>query len=277
MTEETNMSWPQLKEEATAEKVHATPQVPLRPETFFKSLKEFEPLKVLKVAGWGPPESGKSYFGDTFPEPVYVLDTELAAQKIAYEHFPNKDIRIFECKIVDPEIDLPRPLLCLDELENAIKSLKEVKTGTIVIDTITDYWSWMSAYVESSAKRFYKKTGEKMRTEWSYANERYKYFIMRLLAMKTVNVVLLAQSKRKFSEEGKELSIQAPKWMYATPHWVDVEIHFWKDETTNPVTYKATIAKCRFNRAFNKTETDLTYDKLIRILRDDLKVRVMRD
>lgn len=269
------MAWPQLTD--GQEKVQAqTVQAPLKPETFFKPIKELPPLKRLRVAGWGPPETGKSYFGDTFPPPVYVIDTELAARQLAFEHFSDKDIRVFEVKIVDPDTDKERPLECLNEFEQAVKSLKDVKAGTVVVDTISDYWSWMSVYVDSAAEKHYKKSGEPMRTEWSKANERYKYFVMRLSAMENVNVVLLATAKRKYDDQGKEMATKDPSWMYKTPHMVDLEVRFWKNEQMTPVQYNATIQKCRWNRAWNKTVQDLTYDKLMAILRDDLKIKVFQ-
>jgi len=250
---------------------------PKDPTAYFKPLAEFVHVKSVKVAGWGPPEAGKSYFAMTFPEPIYIIDNELAATAVAHQHFPDKDIRIYEVKIIDPATDLPRPLLCLDEMENAIKSLKDVKTGTIVVDTITDYWSWMGTFVETTAEVRYKKTGKAMRTEWGKANERYKYFVMRLLAMKTVNTVILAQSKRQFDSKGTELAARAPKWQFATPHMTHLEVRFWKVTEEGRMKYNATIQKCRWNRAFNKTVENLTYPMLIKILRDDLKVKVFQE
>jgi len=263
---------------AGAEKVQSkTVEIPTRdPSVFFKPVKEIEVVKALKVSGWGEIESGKSYFAQTFPEPIYIIDTELAAASLAFEHFPDKDIRIMEVKIVDPDTDEPRPLECLKEMEAAIRSLKNVNEGTVVIDTITDFWSWMHVWVESTAEIRYKKTGKAMRVEWGKANERYKYFVMRLIAKKSLNVVLLGQDKKKYSSKGDETGTTEPRWMWNTPNWSYVNIHFFKVKTEIPMEYKATLTKCRWNRAYNKTVDDLTYDKLLKILRVDLKVKVLQ-
>lgn len=257
------MSWPTKK---TDEVVHsAQPQTETQPESFFKPIAEIEITKGLKAALWGPPETGKSYTAQTFPEPIYVVDTELAAAKIAYEHFSNRDINICEVLVVDPTSpdDKPDPVKSLTNMEQAIISLKHIKKGTIVIDAITDYWSWMGAYVELKAKRFYKKSGAIMRTEWGIANERYKYFIMRLLAM-PVNVVLTAQAKRPYDKGGKELPTWVPKWQYQTPHWCDVVVNMIKqDVSPTQINYVGMITKCRYKRAYNAMIEDITYNKLV--------------
>jgi len=54
-----------------------------RDEDFFKPVQKVELRRGLKIGIYGEPECGKSYFGMTCPEPVYIIDTELAAVKLA--------------------------------------------------------------------------------------------------------------------------------------------------------------------------------------------------
>lgn len=135
-------------------------------EQFFKKISEIRLTRGLKIGVYGEPETGKSYFGLTCPAPVYVnwldvslleaavpsihsprlaspsiLDTELAAAKLAKQHFPSKDINVCEVKVVNPETMLPDPVRSMYEMEQAIVSLKDVKEGTIVVDNATEvYW-----------------------------------------------------------------------------------------------------------------------------------------
>jgi len=241
--------------------------VVLKPEHFFKPQQEIEQVKGLKIGIWGEPETGKSYFSMTCPEPIYIIDTEFAAVKLAKQHFPNKKIYIYECSVIDEASPLmePDPIQSLENVEKAIISLKDVNVGTIVVDTVSDYWQWMGAYVEKEAKRFYKSSGQMMRTEWATGNERYRYFINRLL-IKDCTVVLTSQT-RPIYEGGQDTGRIKPAWQRQTRHWVDIEIWARKNTSVNPPKYEAVITKCRFQRAENKVIEDLTYPKLVEFLR----------
>lgn len=245
----------------------------LRSTDFFKKVQDIEIRRGLKIGIYGEPETGKSFFGDTcLPKPVYVIDSELAAVKLAKQHFPQEDIRICEVKVISEETMQPDPIKSMYELENAIVALAKVEQGSIVIDNVTDYWGYLNAWIESTAIRR-TKSGQPLRFEWGRANERYRYFIMRLLTM-PLTVVLIAQSKHAFSSKGKELSVTVPRWQKQTGYWVDIILNTTKTFTQGAWSYKAIIEKCRFQRAFNKTITDCTYPKLVRALKEDLKVSV---
>lgn len=249
-------------------KKKAEPQVIApKPEHFFKHQRELELKHGLKVGVWGEPEVGKSYFAMTFPEPIYIVDTEFAAKKLAKQHFPDKNIYIFECSVIDPTsvLEEPDPIKSLENMEKAIIALKDISEGTIVIDTVSDYWSWMGAYVESEARRFYKSSGQMMRTEWATGNERYRYFINRLL-IRPVNVVLISQPKPIY-HQGVDTGAIKPAWQRQTAHWCDIVLWLRKREVEGKIRYEAVITKCRFKRAENAIIEDVTYDKLVKYLR----------
>jgi len=166
----------------------------------------------------------------------------------------------------------PDPIRSMYELENAIIALKDVQKGTIVVDNVTDYWQFVCAWMETQATRR-TKSGQPLRFEYAMANERYKYFIMRLLTM-PLTVVLIAQSQKTYTSDGKETDVYAPRWQKQSPFWVDVVMHFSKHFVQNQWQYVATIEKCRLQRAFNATIVDCTYDKLIKLLKEKLKVSV---
>lgn len=257
------MAWNSLPKKKEEEKT-----IVLKPDQFFKHQKEMKTRQGLKIGVWGEPETGKSYFSMTCPEPIYIIDTEFAARKLAKQHFPDKEIFIYECSVIDPTSPLeePDPIKSLTNMEQAIISLKDVNVGTIVVDTVSDYWSWMSAYVEHEAKRFYKKTGEVMRTEWSTGNERYRYFINRLL-IKPCNVVLVSQPKPIY-REGQDTGSIKPAWQRQTPHWCDVVVWMRKVLIQNRIAYQAIIQKSRLMRAENHIIENLTYDKLVAYLKE---------
>lgn len=100
--------------------------------------------------------TGKTYTTlSSFPEPVFVIDTELRADITANE-LPDRDIRVFQpgeisFEDVDPDnpledaIDVTRSL---DNINNAVVKLVqgykegEIDGGTVVLDSATDLWSW---------------------------------------------------------------------------------------------------------------------------------------
>lgn len=243
----------------------------LTPSAFFKPLKDMKKKKGLKTGLWGEPEAGKSYCSQTFlPEPIYIIDTDIGAQIVADENFPDKDIRIFEVKEIDPDspADKAKPLESLHKLEQAILSLRTVNKGTIVVDVVTDWWNWLGTWVEVKASR-YTKSGQMMRTEWGLANKRYKQFVFRLL-LKPINIVFIAQAKRVFSSTGAETNILKPKWQFQTKHWLDVIFHMRKRYLPNATkpTYSALMTKCRWKRAYDAEIPNLTYQLIIDKMRE---------
>lgn len=261
------LGWPTgSKDQASAESALAE----LTPSAFFKPLKDMKKKKGLKIGLWGEPEAGKSYCSQTFPPPVHIIDTDIGSQIVADENFPDKDIRIFEVKEIDPDspAEKAKPLESLQKLEQAILSLRTINTGTIVVDVVTDWWNWLGTWVEVKATR-YTKSGQMMRTEWQMANKRYKQFVFRLL-LKPINIVFIAQAKRVFSSRGEEMDIQKPKWQYQTKHWLDVIFHMRKRYLPNATkpSYSALMTKCRWKRAYDAEIPDLTYDLIVSKMRE---------
>lgn len=258
------MSWDQLAKGKTVSR-----------EAFFKSISDIKHIGGLKVGIYGPPESGKTYFAMTFPPPIYVIDTEFGAHKVAKQHFENKEIFIFEATQIDLLTDRPDPLKSIEEVENALTALKDIKEGTIVIDSGTDIWQWIGAWLEQVASRR-AKDGRPYQFEWGTANERYRHLIMRLLS-KPVNLVITAQEQIVYDQQGRPTSMVQPRWQKQTPHWVDVLIHLEKrfDPALKKWRYIATIEKCRFARAYQKEIEDIDYKKLIDTLRKDLGVKLV--
>ena len=78
----------------------------IKPEQFWKKPTEIIHKTGLKVLAWGEPEVGKTHFALTFPEPVYVVDTDLGvAPLLAKPEFRDKDIRIYDAVKLDLEKD----------------------------------------------------------------------------------------------------------------------------------------------------------------------------
>jgi len=250
---------------------------------FFKPIKEIKVVTGLKVAIWGPPETGKTYFCCTCPEPVYInrvlvstgrIDTEWGCTKVAKQHFPDKDIRVYEVKVVESEdptkIDY---YATFKKIAEAVQALADVQEGTICIDSVSDIYTWLNAWVEETAV---KRTsiGTPQRIEWGRRNTAYRNLIFRLLA-KPVNVVITAQPQRLYGSRGEELNVYVPRWLEPQEHWADVVIKTEKKRVGVQIKYRATITKCRMMRAYNAVIENLTYAKLIKKLQQDLGVKYL--
>jgi len=255
----------------------------LKADSYFKPAEEViaKHRRGLKVGVFGAWETGKTHFALTFPEPVYVIDTEFGAAPVARK-FSGKKIYIMEACVIDPATDEFDAISSLERFEEAVKSLKDVEKGTVVIDTGTDLWSWLGAWKESVGTVRSKKSGELLRTEWSHANERYRNLVMKLLSRPT-HFVMTGHVAPVYDTTGKEITdISEPKphWMKKTPHWLDVVLHTKKlypsaQSDKKVPEYVATVSKCRWERALDLVIKDLTFEKLIAALKTRLGIEII--
>jgi len=236
---------------------------------FFKPAAEVE-KKGIKIGVYGDPETGKTYFACSCPPPVYILDTEYGTAPVL-RHFRKKEIHVYEAAYIDPKTDELDPLESIERVGQALTTLAEMKEGTIVIDTGTDIWNWIRAWLEAQSV---KKTasGTVYRFEYGRANLKYRNLIMKIIA-KPLNFVVTGQTRVVYDVEGRPTNIIEPRWMKQTEHWVDVLIHTKKiEEKSGRTRYFGIIRKCRWQRAFNLEIEDITYDKLVQALKEKLDV-----
>ena len=121
-------------------------------EDFWKSPEYIVKKSGIKVLVWGPPETGKTHFALTAPEPIHVIDTEFGTYPLlCKEPFKNKDIRVFEAAQLNVESAEIDPVKSIEAVEEAISFLKDINEGTVVIDSVTDIWQWLGAWLEVTA------------------------------------------------------------------------------------------------------------------------------
>lgn len=226
---------------------------------------------------WGDPSVGKTYFALSFPEPIYVIDTEFGVAPVT-RHFPDKEIFIHEAAILDPSTDEPDVDASLKSLEKAIAQLKNIEKGTIVIDSGTDIWQWLGAWVEQQARKSGKITsaGTPQRLEWGRANLRWRQLILRLMA-KPVHFVITAQVAEEYDSRGQQTGNYKPRVQKQTPHMCDIILamerkYVKKGKGPAEEKYIATMEKCRFQRGMDMELEDVTFDKLAEALKDKLGV-----
>lgn len=221
-------------------------------ETAFKKRDEITNVKGVKALIWGEPGAGKTYFALTFPEPIYVIDTDGGVAQLL-KQFEGKDIRIMS--ITDPYAEKAKkkakdpltetdPVVSLQKFDKATWLLKDIKEGTIVVDGISDIWEWHGAWLDIMADK-YTQSGNMMRTEWGKANAKYTWMLKRLKS-RPCNLVMTAKQKSKFDKQGVELDEKLSATQKFTEYEPDFVIHLKKQRVGNVTQRIGTVTKCRY-------------------------------
>jgi len=217
--------------------------------------------------------------------PVWFIDTELGAPPL-FQHFKEHLDKIHWCDAtyLDPNTDLPDPFVALSRLESTIGLLREVTIGkperpipgTIVIDSGTDVWDWIQAWIQGVGK---KKEGQLLRFEWAKAKQRWRQLLLRIMA-KPVHFIMTAQPQEIYDAAGHATGMFRPRVQGASPHVFDIVIHAQRWETVDAKTkvrsvrYVAEVVKCRFKKGWRPQIEEITFRKLLDKLKTDLGVEV---
>lgn len=252
-------------------------------EDVFKTAGQVATHKTgLKILIWGSEDTRKTGFCLSCPPPVYHVDTELGAPPLFdlpdyKEKWTKGEIKWCDATYLNPQTDIPDPEVMLQKLEATIGVLKAVEKGTVCIDSGTDVWDWIQAWLEGVGKHT-EKGNVLMRTEWAKAKQKWRQLLLRLMA-KPLHFVMTAQPQEIYAGNQPTGDFR-PRIQGASQHVFDVIIHAqkWVRTDGNPpvksVKYMAEITKCRFNKDFRPTIQDIMYDKLIMMLKEKLQVEV---
>ena len=236
-------------------------------EEAFTAIEEMEVTDYLKVGIYGEPGSGKSHFAASFPEPVYVIDTENRFARLGRK-FPGKDIRVMHCYQEDSE-GIFDPVATLHQMEQAISTIRKLSkdnksaVGTIVLDSTSDVWQYSMEYmkIEHLTKdRFALVNREGW--NWGIANKRNDAVVLKAI-VQDAHVVLTG--KIAYDDSGSTRGT----WRKEVPYFVDVIIVAQcvdSDDDEEPQ-YFYTIEKCAENgRLQTQIHEDLNYDKLYNLI-----------
>jgi hypothetical protein len=156
---------------------------------------------------------GKTYLALSAKKPIYVIDTENSARMIA-KNFPKKEqesihilevLKFMESKGTEEKIDYSQSLIAVMQavnvLEKKIKDTPLGEEGTIVIDSASDVWSWLTQWLMEQKDLKYTSSGFLMQTEYSRRNRRWADFLATLRACGW-HVVLTFKSVAKYDGKG---------------------------------------------------------------------------
>ena len=214
----------------------------------------------LKVGIFGLPKTGKTYFSLTAPEPIAVIDTELGTAPVAIQHFPEKDIRIYEVDVLSGSGDID-PDMAIRNIEMAVRDIVlDENIKTVVLDSGTDLWSFMHMWLDRVARK--TKIGTIVRTEWGMANARYRAIVQKLRAMKK-HLIFTGHAKPVYTEDGKETNMFKPDWQRDTAYWFDVIVETAKKATGKGWEFQLIVRDVRFMQVEPYVITLPTWQKLV--------------
>ena len=252
-------------------------------DEMFIDAHDYKDINVLVTMLWGGADSGKTYVALKWPGKIIYLDTD-GGIKANTKYIPkDKIVQIIELvtfsndetKSLQENQDLS-PLLSLEKTEYVIHKLHSLNlqpNDTIVIDTITDLWSWIGAWIKATTEMSISKTGSEYmsRLAWGAANVKYKFLIDELKSI-GCNIVLIATVKELYDAKGKPLGITSFDGQKKADHHVDLVIEMSRmlDGKTGKYTgdYKSTITKSRGYKLVNSVIINMTHEKLLTCLKN---------
>lgn len=232
--------------------------------TSFKSLKDVANKRGEKILIYGGMATGKTHFALTADAPIYIIDTELGSAPLKnYPAFKDKDIQVLEVfePNEEPEQD---EVLSYERAKDAIDWVyKNVTTGTLIVDSITDLWKFCQAYAKIKVFKLPASKRFQQQWDWAVPNALYQQLILKMLAM-PLNVILTARESEVYEGAGKPTGNYVPSCQKNTVYMVDLVLRNTKGYNKSAgAFFQSTIEKSRFGKELvGKTFENLNFERL---------------
>lgn len=273
-------------------------EVNAKEKNYFSEVLADETKKGLDILVYGDSNTGKTYFCNTFPEPIFFIDTEGREAKTQQFHFNKKKIYIAtplelreeykQAKEIENAVDMEKSvdnlINALIQIGNKVKS-GEIKQGTLVIDSMSDVWSW----IMEEGKIRLAKAGKidlnlfrlKNQMDWGGITNKYISFLLSVKSLTShgINIVLTAREKKtpeyiakpqEFNKFEDKIRVQKD-----TPYHISTIISLNAVNIKTPAGIKkkrtATIEKLESIDVNDVTIEDIDYNKLIKIVHEKRK------
>ena len=204
----------------------------------FTTLGEAKDKRGLKIGIYGDYATGKTHFGLTATEPIFIIDTEMGASPLAHS-FEGKDIRILDVAEKDGTKSYQKIIEAVEYIS------KQEKVGTVIIDSITDLWEFSQEYAKVNIFKIKPEQRLAQQWDWGVINKCYMKVLMNLLKIEC-NLIVTAREAEVYAGAGQVTNQVKPKWQKATGFWVDMVIHNTKKfDKLGKTNFNSTIEKCR--------------------------------
>jgi hypothetical protein len=208
-------------------------------EDLFTPATEIKAGKGLKIGIYGRAKVGKSHFALTFPKGIiYVIDTEGAIKtnvQVLDDTFKSR-IKVFEVMQYsssleeEGDMDFSETLKVLEKaIRKTIAANKGKEDVTLVVDSATDMWDWLSIWVTDEAEGVkHIAGGDKVnRLEWGKPNKRYTRMIDNLVRS-GCNVIMTFRAKPMVDSQGCDVGVDTARWQKNTDYKLDLIVHMVK-------------------------------------------------
>lgn len=233
--------------------------------SLFIPLQEVAQKRGLKVGVYGKAGSGKTRFALTFPEPIYVLDTEKGVDFFG-KMFPDKKIFIVDVfqKGKEGEKD---EVACFEKFQKTINWITEnSKEGTVVVDSGSDLWKFAQTYGKVKIFNLSPEARLRLRFDWGKITNLYEQLLSSLIHS-PLNVVVTGKVSNKFDSSGQETGETQSRWQKDTEYALDIVLELQRQNIKDKNVFSASVEKCRANGELTgKQIDDVSYEKLKHLL-----------
>ncbi len=266
-----------------------------KPETsdFDKYFKQDDKPKAFVTLLFGDAACGKTFTGMTFPEPIYVIDTENRAINTKYYNFKDKDIKIFEpvqlkadfdttdSDALDTHSTINNIAKFVIDFAKQVKSGK-IKKGTIIVDTTTDIWSLCQDWGIHELAKYMNKDGTKKadkvlmkvknQMDWGMINKKHFEIlgILRTLIKYGIYIVFTAREKNipDYAKEKTATVKDKIRSQKDVPFLADVIFHLKKVQSEDKTRYWGNCIKLSGKSPPSDYIESLNFEKIDKLLED---------
>jgi len=234
----------------------------------FKSLKDAKVNRGIKILSYGNFGTGKTHFGLSSDSPVYILDTENGASPLA-DKFPEAKV-LSICSSEGENVDEKDEVVNFERFEEAVNYLcllPEANNSTIIVDSLSDVWSWCQAYAKTKIFKIPLEERFKQQFDWAVPSGMLRKLIQKLIN-KECNVIFTAREDEIYEGAGKPSGRYKPSVQKKVPFMVDIVLYHEIKFINKKLIYQARIEKCRVNGALvGKIIEDISIKKIKELMK----------
>lgn len=216
-----------------------------KPKINFKLLKDTVSTRGIKILSYGNFSTGKTHFALSSDKPVYIIDTENGASPLA-DKFPDANV-INICNLEGDDVDEKDEVKNFENFQEAVNQLvkmKDEEIGTIIVDSMSDIWSWCQAYAKTKVFKIPIEDRFKQQFDWGVPNSLIRKNVLKLIN-KNCNVIFTAREGEIYDGPGQPSGRFKPETQKKIPFYVDVVLHHEIKFMNKQLLFQVKVEKCR--------------------------------
>ena len=234
----------------------------------FKSLKDSIVSRGIKILSYGNFSTGKTHFALSSTKPVYIIDTENGASPLA-DKFPDAQV-LNICSMEGEDVDEKDEVKNFENYQEAINQLIKIpdaEIGTIIIDSMSDIWSWAQAYAKTKIFKIPIEDRFKQQWDWGVPNSLMRKTVLKLIN-KNCNIIFTAREGEIYDGPGQPSGRYKPETQKKVPFYVDIVLHHEIKFINKMIVFQVKIEKCRQKgELVGKIVDNLSLDKIREMLK----------